>query len=153
MEYLPNSAYLIRPYAHEKLLFKSVTIKGKPCLFIIDPWTQRWIIAEQFVSTLLRLANGRRRLSGIVRHISALPEVEQPRSGFISVIEQLFASGFLFYNQEEHRAIGLPVYNTADPVGFHLEITNACNMTCEHCYVSSGKKLANELTFEEIQRA
>jgi radical SAM protein with 4Fe4S-binding SPASM domain len=35
----------------------------------------------------------------------------------------------------------------------HIEITNACNMTCTHCYVASGVRLPNEMTHEEILRA
>jgi radical SAM protein with 4Fe4S-binding SPASM domain len=34
-----------------------------------------------------------------------------------------------------------------------LEITNACNMTCTHCYVSSGKKMDDELSLDEIFKA
>lgn len=151
-ENLPGSAYLLRPYAYEKLIFKKVRVKNEPRQFIIDPWTQYWIIAEESVAALLRLANGRRRLSEIIRQVSALPAVTPPSSGFVSVVDELFNSRLLFHNLEEHRAAGTPVYNSANPVGFHLEITNACNMTCQHCYVSSGKKHPNELTLEEIKK-
>lgn len=31
-----------------------------------------------------------------------------------------------------------------------LHITNSCNLKCKHCYASAGKKLENELTYDEI---
>lgn len=30
-----------------------------------------------------------------------------------------------------------------------MHITNSCNLKCKHCYASAGKKLPNELTYEE----
>jgi len=38
------------------------------------------------------------------------------------------------------------------PLHVFLSITNQCNLNCIHCFQSSGKKLANELTFLEIKK-
>lgn len=32
-----------------------------------------------------------------------------------------------------------------------IRVTNACNLSCKHCSVSAGRKLEDELTFEEIK--
>jgi radical SAM protein with 4Fe4S-binding SPASM domain len=56
----------------------------------------------------------------------------------------------MFQNEEDHRNAGGPVYRKTPLAGLHLEITNACNLRCSHCYVSSGKRLPDELTTEEI---
>lgn len=37
------------------------------------------------------------------------------------------------------------------PLVAHLGTTLACNFACNHCYSSSGKRAADELTFAEIQ--
>ena len=39
------------------------------------------------------------------------------------------------------------------PIEVCIEITNKCNLNCEHCYASSGANVdEKELTLEEIER-
>lgn len=150
-EILPDLAYSWRPYANSENVYKSVETPEGQRIFTVDPWTQRWAVLHHAAAALLRLADGTRRLSEIVR-ILAEKGVAKPVAGFASLAMELGDTGLLFSSQVEHRAAGRPVYNRSDMVGLHLEITNACNMTCEHCYVSSGRKLPNEMTIEEIKR-
>lgn len=152
IELIPDYAYSWRPYANEAMIYKQVQAPHGIVVFIIDPLTQRWIITEEPVPTLLKLADGRRRFSEIIRIMTANPEFDAPPNGFSGMAQELLEVGILFNCQTEHRASGLPVYNKCDPVGLHLEITNACNMTCTHCYVASGKKLPGEMTIEEIYK-
>ena len=152
VEVLPDFAYSLRPYANPEMIYKKVDTPVGEMTFIIDPWTQRWIIAREPTPAFLQLSDGCTRLTEIVRRMTADGQCERPENGFVGLAEEALATGLAFRSQAEHRAAGRPVYNACDPVGMHLEITNACNMTCTHCYVSSGRPLPNELNLEEIIR-
>jgi radical SAM protein with 4Fe4S-binding SPASM domain len=139
-----------QPYANQEMIFKSIDgVQGKP-VFVIDPWTQRWIIAKEPVISFLKLANGYRSLANIAETIAVSSKGGVNLEHIISTVVDLLDSGMVFNNQNEHQEFGFPVYNKCEPLGIHLEITNACNLKCTHCYVSAGKKLPNELTLEEI---
>lgn len=152
MESVPDWAYAWRPFANPDLIFKQLTASGQAVTFLIDPWNQHWAITNTLASVprLLRLADGKTRFSEILRQMSETPQEERPRDGFVALAQNLIESGLIFNCRESHEESGLPVYNSSKVVGLHLEVTNACNMTCTHCYVASGKKLPNELTLEEI---
>jgi radical SAM protein with 4Fe4S-binding SPASM domain len=152
MAALPNYAYTWQPYANEEMIYKQVQLPRGTVVFTIDPWTQRWILTEEPVPTLLKLADGHRRLSEIVRILTADLNLTAPPNGFAGMAQELREVGMLFTSKAAHRVSGLPVYNKCEPIGFHLEITNACNMSCTHCYVSSGRRLPGELTLEEIYK-
>ena len=151
-EFIPDYAYGWRPYANEKMIYKQIQAPHGPVYFIIDPGTQRWIIGDEPIPSFLKLSDGRRRLSEIIRILSTDPDLAASPNGFVSIAQELQEAGILFNNKPEHQESSLPVYNKCEPVGLHLEITNACNMTCTHCYVSSGRKLPNEMTLEEIYK-
>lgn len=153
LEPVPDFAYAWRPYATERMIYKTVARNGRSGVFVIDPWTQRWAIVDQAAAALLRLANGRRRLVEIMRELAADATVTAPPAGFATVAVELGETGLLLDNKAMHEASGAPVYQKSELTGFHLEITNACNMRCEHCYVSSGRPLAKELSFDQIVAA
>ena len=144
--FVPDEAYMMRPYASRDLIKRPVDLKSHSAFFAIDPWTRCWAICSRADTELLDLCDGRTRLSEIIRRLLASPSDMLPR------VSYFLERGLLFVNEEDHRKAGTPVYNSCEPVGLHLEITNACNMTCTHCYVSSGKKRPNELTLEEIYK-
>lgn len=52
------------------------------------------------------------------------------------------------------RVVELPAVagGFAAPLVTHLGVTLACNFSCAHCYSSSGTRLPDELSFEEISR-
>ena len=139
----------LRPYANRKMIYKEIEHSGGTAVFIIDPWTQRWVIATLPVMEVLKLADGKNTISQISKSLSNKGISE---TDVRIIVDELFEQGMLFGNNAEHTSTGLPVYNKSDITGFHLEVTNACNMVCEHCYVSSGKKMANELTLDEIKK-
>jgi radical SAM protein with 4Fe4S-binding SPASM domain len=97
---------------------------------------------------LLKLANGRRRFAEIIRSLADVAG-DVDVSGLAG---ELVDGGLLHDNKEQHGLNNRPVYNKSDVVGVHLEITNACNMTCTHCYVASGKPLPNEMSLDEIRK-
>jgi len=50
----------------------------------------------------------------------------------------------------EDLAVDLDQFHLAAPAIVFLEVTNECNLRCDHCYVSSGVKRRNEMDTEEI---
>jgi radical SAM protein with 4Fe4S-binding SPASM domain len=149
MTAVPEYAYLWRPYANPEMIYKPVhDRRGRAAVFTIDPATQRWLLLYEPTPMVLKLANGRRRFVEIIRSVA---EVASDLD-VSSVAEELAGGGLLYDNEEQQRLSGRAVYNKSDVVGVHLEITNACNMTCTHCYVASGKPLPNEMSLDEIRR-
>lgn len=130
---IPDVAYSTRPFANPDMIYKTVGEIDPALIFIVDPWTQRWIIAKEPVPTFLRHCDGCRRLSEIIRNLSNDETLPTPSGGFTALAEELTQHGLIFTNKSEHQRHGQQVYNSCEPIGLHLEITNACNMTCTHC--------------------
>lgn len=151
-EFIYPDAYSWRPYASPNNIAIPKSLNGKQYYFIIDPWTQHWIIGDKNILQLTQHMDGKTRMSEIIRRSSSCDDSEYPENGFYGLAQMLLEQQIIYNNELEHRKSGYPVYNKTDMTGFHLEITNACNMTCEHCYVSSGKKLPGELTLEEFKK-
>lgn len=146
---LPLDAYFKRPFVAPNLIRRAVDVGGERLDFTIDPGTQRWAILDPRARRFVAHADGKTRLVDIVSAVE--PDICEHDA--LALLDQLTAAGLVFSNMREHRQASLPVYNYADPVGLHLEITNACNLSCKHCYVSSGQALPNEMTDEEIYKA
>jgi radical SAM protein with 4Fe4S-binding SPASM domain len=151
-EHVPEFAYTWRPYANSKMIYKEIRGPAGPAYFTIDPWTQRWAILDTGGKNLLQMADGKRRLSAIIRSLESDATLAPPFTGYAQLAVSLQETGLLFANQAEHKVQGEPVYSKSDLTGLHLEVTNACNMSCTHCYVASGNKLPGELTLDEIYK-
>ncbi|MCJ7510985.1 MAG: radical SAM protein [Dehalococcoidia bacterium] len=141
----------LRPFAARNMIYRDVRVRGQPMVFAIDPWTQRWCIISSVAKRLMDIADGRILLSDIAAYLSSFDNAIGYRET-AQLESDLRGHGLVFLNEEEHRASGGSVYRKTDLVGLHLEITNACNLRCAHCYVSSGKELPSELSTEEILR-
>jgi radical SAM protein with 4Fe4S-binding SPASM domain len=143
----------LRPYAASDLIVRQVSREGRRAVFAIDPWTQRWAILEAGAERVLELADGRRTLDQLAGDVSAGAS-GPPLADRVVVAElarTLMQRGLVFASGAEHARHGMPVYNASEVKGIHLEITNACNLRCRHCYVSSGTRLPNELTDDELR--
>lgn len=149
----PAEWYHWRPFVGRELLVIPKSHKGKEYSCIIDTWTQRWVVAEHHAAELMVHLDGKTSVAAAVSKTMSDASIEQPCDGYAGVLQGLIDNGLLFSNALEHRRSGHPVYNKTDLAGFHLEITNACNMSCEHCYVSSGKKLPGELELRQFKAA
>ncbi|MFZ0846761.1 MAG: radical SAM protein [Pseudolabrys sp.] len=144
---IPDYAYSWRPYANPEMIYKKVQGRdGSDWIFTIDPATQRWLLLREPATLLLALADGRRRFAEILRSLVA------DSADFNEVAIDLVNQGLLFDNKQQHLSQTRPVYNACEPTGLHLEITNACNMTCTHCYVASGKPLPNEMSMDDLRK-
>lgn len=150
-EEIPEYAYSWRPFACREMLYIDARSPAGSATFIVDPWNQHWLIARQPVVALLKRADGLTRFSQLLRELRGTPGLAPPPQGYVALAAELAELGLLFNCRESHAASGGPVYNASPLVGMHLEVTNACNMTCEHCYVSSGHKLQNELSLDEVK--
>lgn len=151
---LPDYAFLWRPYAAPNLIRRVLRGRdGTLADFTIDPGTQRWLILDPGARAFLERANGRRRLADIAESLRGLDPARYRSDNVAALAEELRGGGLVFDSEAEHRAASSSVYNASDQTGLHIEITNACNMTCTHCYVSSGKQLPHEMTMEEIYQA
>ena len=142
-----------RPYSNPKNIVRLESRPGGRAVFVVDPWTQRWAMLGQGSEAVLTLADGTRTRDEIVAAVTAAAAHEHLRSPQVisALIDELRATGLLFVSEAQHRSQGLPVVLETEPQGLHLEITNACNLSCTHCYVSSGDKLPNELTDAELR--
>lgn len=152
MQLIPEYAYSWRPYASKDLIVREfIGPNEMPYSFIIDPWTQNWVIADPFAVHLMALCNGKRRFSEVFRELLAEFGDEIPVD-LSELVLQLREKEIIFCSAEDHKISGRPVYNSCDMTGMHIEITNGCNMTCTHCYVSSGKQLESEMDMETIYK-
>ena len=142
---------LSHPYATDKLIFRETPSPYGDVYFIIDPGTQRWLIGDSDAMSLLKLCDGKHTPHEIIQSLTK--SSNKSFEYFSSLMSELFENQLIFTNQSNYDFESLPIYNKSELTGFHIEITNACNMVCEHCYVSSGKKMENELTFDEIKTA
>lgn len=146
---IPYEAYFRRPYVPNNLIRRQIATASETLDFTIDPGTQNWAILDSKARDFARLADGKTRLADIVSAVADKMCVNDA----LSLHADLTAAGLCWGSMREHRQLSTPVYSFADPVGLHLEITNACNLECKHCYVASGTALPNEMTDEEVYRA
>lgn len=119
---------------------------------VIDPWTQRWAIVENGVHDILALVDGTQTVAQIAEAARSRGlDRFSDRELLKGLLDHLRDAGIVYSSKAHHEASGLPVYNSTNMKVLHLEITNACNLRCRHCYVGAGDRLANELTTEELK--
>ncbi|MFF3644033.1 radical SAM protein [Streptomyces sp. NPDC002564] len=142
-----------RPYSNPKNIVRLESRPEGRAAFIIDPWTQRWAILGAGSEMVLAMADGTRTREEIVEKVVATAANDHLRSPRTvnALLDELRAAGLLFVSKTQHQSLGLPPVVATEPLGLHLEITNACNLSCAHCYVSSGEKLPDELTDAELR--
>lgn len=139
------------PYAPQCLIIRDVKINKEKCKFVIDPGTQRWMITKPLEAEILKLSNGKRTVNEIATLLRGFEPLVEINTQLREIIGSLFYEGFLFNNYEEYQRQSSRIYNDTDVSAIHLEITNACNLRCSHCYLSSGEKKPNELSLHEIK--
>lgn len=111
------------------------------------------IIPNEATSDLIALCDGTRTVKEIVAHFVEISG-EDPaliESQIVEVLEGLAAHDVIrFYTVPTPRDIP-PEVELIHPLGqLYMEITNACNLKCIHCYNDSGHKQADELTLKEL---
>ena len=142
-----------RPYSNPNNIVRMETRGDSRAVFVVDPWTQRWVILGAGGEAVLSLADGTKTADEIVEIVTrgaSHEHLRNPRT-VRALLDELRAAGLLFISAAQHRSQGMGYVVETEPQGVHLEITNACNLSCKHCYVSSGEKLPDELTDEELR--
>ena len=104
---------------------------------------------------LLLLCDGMHTLAEIVSHFvkAANEERSTIEEDVEKIVERLEAREVIeLCDTFNPRAIPPEVELIHPLESIVLEITDACNLKCIHCYNDSGKKRRNELTLEEIYK-
>lgn len=119
----------------EEIVF--VEVDGN--VLAISPATANWLVLEPAQRQWLeKLRNG-----APVGAVSDAAREDGALAGFHSLLRQILAREFAGVN-------GAPRLVVDDPKdGIHIYLTNACNLSCTHCYMYSGKPLRNELSSSE----
>jgi radical SAM protein with 4Fe4S-binding SPASM domain len=141
-----------RPFAARELIIRRDVGPARDRTFVIDPWTQRWLVLAAGAERVLQLADGERTVEQIAA-VAADQDAELLGDPSVvrALVDELVDQRLIFLQASERREIGLPVYNKSSIIGLHLEVTNACNLRCRHCYVESGDPLPNELSDDELR--
>lgn len=112
---------------------------------IINPDTREWVMAESIVSTILKECDGTKTVFDISKKLTNGDNIlKEP---ILKILEEFNRRHFLSDKLGEEKS----QCGCTGPVSLQLEVTNMCNLKCEHCYVSAGKRKSNELSFEEIK--
>lgn len=111
------------------------------------------IIPDEATSQLITLCDGTHTVKEIVAHFVEISgeEAASIEPQLVKALEELAANDVIhFYAVPTPRTIP-PEVELIHPLGqIFMEITNACNLKCIHCYNDSGQKRVGELTLKEI---
>lgn len=115
---------------------------GQGRLLYINPATGAWVVTNGAGEFILDACDG----------MHTLPEVAAITStngatcaSVVTALRELAARKFLLSSTRDAATNG-----SLGVRSLHLEVTNRCNLRCAHCYLSSSKAEAGELSFGEI---
>lgn len=118
-------------------VLKKIPVNEK--IIILSPETANWLVVEEDDLALIdRLVAGER-----VGSIMSSVETTNSPTRLKALLAQITARNFASIKQAP-----LP---QVDPSlkGAYIYLTNACNLSCSHCYMYSGKANADELSISE----
>lgn len=110
-------------------------IKHKGKNIVILPETSNWIVLDNSI----QIEIFRSLCSKTIQNV--LDDYAQYKSDCITVITQIEA---------RHLESASVTRNNNTNYSMHLYLTNECNLSCPHCYMSAGRKLHNELSTTEV---
>lgn len=109
-------------------------------LLAISVETANWIVLpnEHYVVWLNELRSGK-----TVGEVLSTLGNDSDRQSFLRLLSAIIARRFAGLDSEPKRkwVEGYKMLN--------IYLTNACNLSCPHCFMNAGKKLSNELTEKE----
>jgi radical SAM protein with 4Fe4S-binding SPASM domain len=131
--------------------------RKKGISLLIDPEYPNWISVNGTGAEIIKLCNGKNTLSDIQQAICNKYNVSDSETVSREISEFLTAAGMLEFVADT--SFERPVYKGRSKViapkkmdELWIYYTLACNLRCEHCLVSAGKGLKNELTEEEVKK-
>lgn len=110
---------------------------------LIAPEVPAWVLATDAEADVIqRLSRG----ATLAESIACLASwgVPQPRGDLSALLSRLAINGFMEANERSA--------NPSEQITLQLHLTNACNLRCEHCYVSSGIAFEEEVHLAAWQR-
>jgi radical SAM protein with 4Fe4S-binding SPASM domain len=133
------------------MIIRDTGRKDRLSRLVIDPGTQRWIVADELCAGILRLCDGSRSADQINDIIRRQTIKKVRASDVAQSLTMLKNKGFVFEGEEAYCRVCSPIYLNAKIVGVHLEVTNRCNLRCTHCYLTSGSPCRDELSTTETK--
>jgi radical SAM protein with 4Fe4S-binding SPASM domain len=125
-----------RLFFPEKIKYVSVEDK----IVVLSPLTANWlVISEPEKQALDRLVAG-----DSLKVVSDWASKNLQPNSFNHLLAQIFAREFASSDAPPTPLVDQTVKN-----GAYFYLTNACNLSCTHCYMSSGSAEKNELTLAE----
>ncbi len=140
----------LKPWAAGNLIHVDFNHQGNRGKFVIDPGTQRWSILTNEEAALLKLFDGKRPLTDIKEIAEAnMTLLDTQHVGRLTL--RLLKEGLVTLRERDHSSLTAEIVRKTPIEAIHLEITNACNLRCTHCYTTSGKPEKNELSHDELR--
>jgi len=130
-----------------------VLAKGTPS----DPiWTWMLEKVDEFTADLLLLADGNSKLASIIGELRKKYNLSQDEAEqrAASVVEFAQWKSLLILEEEPYRLDHSKVTGSKEyyvPLHMHVEVTDACNFECIHCYRDSGPRSTEFLDWDRIQ--
>jgi len=136
------------------LVVGAQAIQNAKLAYITD--TGKYIKLNDDALKILELCDGRHTvrevLDALRQEYTNDLEVREVAVNFIIQLEKAGIIQFLERKRKRPRKIN-PEVKLSNPIQhIYIEVTNACNLKCKHCYNDSGVKLKRELTTEEIKK-
>jgi len=118
-------------------ILKNIEIDGR--IIVLSPLTANWLVLEKHDLPILELlARGES-----IGFVADFAESMNGLRAFEKLLAQITARKFAFST-----GIPQPIKDNSFK-GAYFYLTNACNLSCSHCYMYSGKADAGELTIDE----
>ena len=133
----------IPPHLHiEKVGEKN----GDPVFFVLDPDLPSWVFLNQDGLDILTQCDGKHTPQAIAEGISTQHQQLSPSEVLpvvTSFLEDMKTNKILFQQPAER--------NENRFRGIALEITQACNLRCRHCYLTAGQSAEDELSTSQLK--
>lgn len=117
---------------------------------LLDPDTPNWIILNSMGREIISMCDGKSTLKKIIKTLCEKygESYKESVENVLAFANEMKEKGFI----QESKFPPPQRVNKENTLyeSIWINVTNACNLRCIHCHLSSGTPLENELTTEEI---
>ncbi|KYK33290.1 MAG: hypothetical protein AYK19_14180 [Theionarchaea archaeon DG-70-1] len=117
---------------------------------LLDPDTPNWIILNSMGREIISMCDGKSTLKEIIKTLCEKygESYKESVENVLAFANEMKEKGFI----QESKFPPPQRVNKENTLyeSIWVNVTNACNLRCIHCHLSSGTPLENELTTEEI---
>lgn len=134
------------PYAPKEMIIRN----KKGVYLILDPDTPNWIIVDAVGKDIITLCDGTRSVEEITGILCQ--KYDEPYTESVDHVLDFIneAKRNIFLRKNPFQPPKRAEKEKAPLVTLWLNVTNACNLRCVHCHVSSGMPFKNEMTTQEM---